>query len=114
MVLVDNTFVKEVKKHNMTNPLDILNWYQNLYHCEDNHTEQGIMTYAINGLFVKYKDIISIIHCKNCRYGKPLDRTKPPFKYYKDGCIMCTCEDVVGDEPMVYLPTHYCSYGEER
>jgi hypothetical protein len=27
---------------------------------------------------------------------------------------MCTCEDVVGDEPMVYLPNHYCSYGEER
>ena len=59
-------------------------------------------------------DAVCVIRCKNCRYGKPLDRTKPPFKYYKDGCIVCTCEDVVGDEPMVYLPTHYCSYGEEK
>lgn len=55
MVNVDNLFVKEVKKHNMTDPLDILNWYRNLYHCEDNHTEQGIMANAINDLFVKYK-----------------------------------------------------------
>lgn len=53
--MTDNTFVAEVKKHNMTDPLDILNWYRNLYHCEDNHTEQGIMAYAINDLFVKYK-----------------------------------------------------------
>lgn len=39
----ENTFVKEVKEHNMTDPLDILNWYRNLYHTEDNHTEHGIM-----------------------------------------------------------------------
>ena len=56
MVSVDNLFVKEVKKHNMTDPLEILNWYQNLYHCEDNHTEQGVMVCAINDLFMKYKD----------------------------------------------------------
>ena len=55
MVLVDNLFVAEVKKYDMTDPLEILNWYRNLYHCEDNHTEQGIMAYAINDLFVKYK-----------------------------------------------------------
>lgn len=56
MISVDNLFVKEVKKYNMTDPLEILNWYRNLYHCEDNHTEQGIMAYAINDLFMKYKD----------------------------------------------------------
>lgn len=55
MVLVDNLFVKEVKKYDMTDPVDILNWYCNLYHCEGNHTEQGIMAWAINDLFVKYK-----------------------------------------------------------
>ena len=112
--MTENTFVREVKKHNMTNPLDILNWYRNLYHCEDNHIEQGIMANAINDLFVTYKDVMSIIRCKNCKYGESLDRTKPPFKYYKDGCVICTCEDVVGDEPMVYLPDHFCSYGEEK
>lgn len=55
MTNVDNLFVKEVKKYDMTDPLEILNWYRNLYHCEDNHTEQDIMAYAINDLFVKYK-----------------------------------------------------------
>lgn len=47
----ENTFVREVKEKNITNPLEILNWYRNLYHTEDNHTEQGIMAYAINDVF---------------------------------------------------------------
>lgn len=59
-------------------------------------------------------DVTSVVRCQNCKHSQSLDTTKSPYKYYKDGCIMCTCEDVVGDEPMVYLPTHYCSYGEER
>lgn len=59
-------------------------------------------------------DMVSVVRCKNCKHSKPLDRTKPPFKYYKNDCVMCTCEDVIGDEPMVYFPNHYCSYGEEK
>ena len=59
-------------------------------------------------------DVVEVVRCKECKHGKSLDRTKPPFKYYKDSCVLCTCEDVVGDEPMVYLPTHFCSYGERR
>jgi hypothetical protein len=47
----ENTFVREVKEKNMTKPEDILNWYRNLYHTEDNHTEHGIMAYAINDYF---------------------------------------------------------------
>ena len=50
-----NTFVKEVKEKNITDPLELLNWYRNLYHAEDNHTEHGIMAGAINDLFVNYK-----------------------------------------------------------
>lgn len=112
--MIENTFVREVEKCNITDSLCILNWYRNLYRCEDNHIEQGIVANAINDLFKKYKDMVLVVHCKNCKHGKSLDKTKPPFKYYKDDCVMCTCEDVVGDEPMVYLPNHYCSYGEER
>ena len=52
---ITDTFVRGVKEHNITDPLEILNWYRNLYHCEDNHTEQGIMAYAINDLFMRYK-----------------------------------------------------------
>ena len=55
MMEYKNTFVKEVKENNMTDPLDILNWYRNLYHAEGNHTEHGIMALAINDLFMKYK-----------------------------------------------------------
>lgn len=56
----ENTFVKEVKEHNMTDPLDILNWYRNLYHTEDNHTEHGIMAWAINDLFMQYKKELNL------------------------------------------------------
>lgn len=58
--MTENIFVKEVKEHNMTDPLDILNWYRNLYHTEDNHIEQGIMAWAINDLFVKYKKELNL------------------------------------------------------
>ena len=54
MMEYKNTFVKEVKENNITDPLDILNWYRNLYHAEGNHTEHGIMALAINDLFMKY------------------------------------------------------------
>ena len=54
----ENTFVREVKEHNMTDPFEILNWYRNLYHTEDNHTEHGIMAYAINDAFMAYKNVV--------------------------------------------------------
>lgn len=54
----ENTFVREVKEKNITNPFEILNWYRNLYHTEDNHIEQGIVAYAINDVFVAYKDYV--------------------------------------------------------
>ena len=60
------------------------------------------------------EDGFEIVRCKDCKHGKSLDRTKPPFKYYKDSCVLCECEDVIGDEPMVYLPDHFCSYGERK
>lgn len=53
-----NTFVREVKERNMTDPFEILNWYRNLYHTEDNHIEQGIVAYAINEVFMAYKDYV--------------------------------------------------------
>ena len=56
----DKYFVEEVKKHNMTDPLEILNWYRNLNYKEGNHTERGIMAIAINDLFVKYKKELNL------------------------------------------------------
>jgi hypothetical protein len=50
--MYENDFVKEVKEKNITDPFEILNWYRNLYHTEDNHTERGIVSWAINDLFV--------------------------------------------------------------
>lgn len=55
-----NNFVEEVEKHHMTNPLEILNWYRNLYYQEEFPSERRIMAEAINGLFMKYKDVFNV------------------------------------------------------
>ena len=54
----ENYFVEEVHKNNMTDPLEILNWYRNLYYQEGLNTERGMMAVAINALFMKYKDVL--------------------------------------------------------
>lgn len=56
-------------------------------------------------------DVAEVVRCKECKHGKKIDTKTPPFRYYRPDCIVCECEDVVGDEPMIYLPTHFCSYG---
>jgi hypothetical protein len=56
-------------------------------------------------------DVVEVVRCKDCKHGKKIDTKTPPFRYYRPDCIVCECEDVVGDEPMIYLPTHFCSYG---
>ena len=53
--MVDNTFVEEILEFHMEDPLEILNWYRNLYYREPSNTERGIMADAINDLFVGYK-----------------------------------------------------------
>lgn len=53
--MVDNTFAEEVLEGHMEDPLEILNWYRNLYYKEPSNTEQGIMANAINDLFMKYR-----------------------------------------------------------
>ena len=54
---LEKYFVEEVKEFNMIDPIEILNWYRNLYYTENNNTEHGIMARAINDLFMKYKDV---------------------------------------------------------
>lgn len=48
----ENDFVKEVHDYNITDPLEILNWYRNLYYKEDANTERGLMATTINNLFM--------------------------------------------------------------
>ena len=50
----DNIFVEEVIEGNITDPIEILNWYRNLYYKKPNNTEKGIVSNAINDLFMKY------------------------------------------------------------
>lgn len=54
--MYENIFVEEVIKDNITDPLEILNWYRNLYYKETSDTERGIMAEAINSLFMKYRN----------------------------------------------------------
>lgn len=56
----ENLFVREAYANDMTDPLDILNWYRNLYYQEGGHTERGLMSNAINDLFVKYKKELNL------------------------------------------------------
>lgn len=51
----DNTFAEEVIEYHIKDPLEILNWYRNLYYTEPSYTERGIMANAINDLFMKYR-----------------------------------------------------------
>ena len=57
MRTLEEYFVDEVKAYNMTDPLEILNWYRNLYYQKGSNTEHGIMARAINDLFMEYKDV---------------------------------------------------------
>lgn len=59
-------------------------------------------------------DVVEVVRCKDCEHGREIDRTKAPEKYYRSDCVVCQCEDVVGDEPMVYKPSHFCSCGERK
>ena len=54
----ENAFVEEIYKSDMTDSIEILNWYRNLYYTERLNTERGIVAMAINDLFMKYKDAL--------------------------------------------------------
>ena len=54
---LERYFVETIKDYNITNPLEILNWYRNLYYKEPSNTERGIMAIAINDVFMKYKEV---------------------------------------------------------
>lgn len=45
------------KLKNPNNSFDILNWYRNLYYQNDNNTERGKMSWAINNVFNKLKEL---------------------------------------------------------
>ena len=55
-IISSNIFTEEVIKGNMT-PIEILNWYRNFYHTENNNTEQGTMVNAINDIFMRLIDM---------------------------------------------------------
>ena len=50
--MTDRYFVEEAKKIN--DSAEILNWYRNLYHCESETTERGVMARAINDILPEY------------------------------------------------------------
>ena len=104
--LVDN-----INKGTNNLSLSVYEDHLRLWHCKYNY----IGCYAINYCPICGRNLRTDeegqIRCKECKFSRPLDRTKPPEKYYNDNCIVCECEDVVGDEPMIYPKEHYCSFG---
>lgn len=63
---------------------------------------------------IRAADVVEVVRCKDCKYGRPIDKTKEPEKYFKGDCIVCECWNVVGDKPTIYIPHHFCSYGERE
>lgn len=59
-------------------------------------------------------DVVEVVRCRDCKYSRPLNTTKSPEKYFIPTCVVCECEDAVGDESMIYLGDHFCSYGERK
>ena len=59
-------------------------------------------------------DVVEVVRCEDCKYSEPINRNISPYKYFREECVVCRCGSVVGDEPMVYLPNHFCSYGRKR
>ena len=64
--------------------------------------------------FKDESDYVKVVRCMDCKHSRSLNKMKSPEKYYKDSCIVCECEDVVGDEPAIYPRIHFCSYGERK
>lgn len=52
----DSYFSQQVDAHNITDPVELLNWYRNLYYKEEPDTERRIMAEAINKFFYENRD----------------------------------------------------------
>lgn len=77
---------------------------------KDGEFSDGVTLQSI----IRRMPTIEVVRCMDCKFSRPIDKTKSPEKYFKDDCIICECEDVVGDESMVYPPSHFCSYGKNK
>lgn len=56
--MYENYFVESICKDEILDPVEILNFYRNLYYAEPSGTEKNIMANAINDLFKKYGKIL--------------------------------------------------------
>lgn len=58
----------------------------------------------------------AVVRCKDCIHSFVLGDSplaiEPPYKYYRKDCVMCGCEELVGDYPIVVTDTFYCGYGK--
>lgn len=52
-----SVFMQGVKQAPEANPIEVLNWYRNLYYKEASHTERGCLANAIN-------EVLQLIHSK--------------------------------------------------
>lgn len=63
-------------------------------------------------------DAAPVVRCGECEHSFVLEdsplATEPPYKYYRKDCVMCGCEDLVGDYPVVVTDTFYCGYGKQK
>ena len=109
--MYENDFVEEVIEDNVTDPIEILNWYRNLYYTEGSNTERGIMANAIGDLFMSLRDS---------------DKKQIPMVVKSDGddesdWVYCpVCLEILGDNEFVGETFYarndnvYCQYCGQR
>lgn len=59
----------------------------------------------------------AVVRCQDCIHSFVLGdshlATEPPYKYYRKDCVICGCEELVGDYPIIVTDTFYCGYGRK-
>lgn len=58
---MENYFVECIQQDEILDPIEILNFYRNLYYAEPSGTERAIVASAINDLFKKGEAAIKLI-----------------------------------------------------
>ena len=61
--------------------------------------------------FKNKADFVEVVRCEECEHSRKIDGSKCPILSH---CIVCECEKILSDGPMIYPKTHFCSYGERR
>lgn len=60
-------------------------------------------------------DAVRVVRCKDCQFSvllKDADfRNDPPWRYHSENCLVCCCNALIEDEPIIVEKDFFCAYG---